>query len=434
MNAAPPAGAAVVPDAVELAVVLPAWNERANLELLLPALHETLREIGVPYEIIVVDNRSTDGTAEAAVKRGARVVQQSERGYGGALLAGFAATRAAYVATMDADLSHRPVFLKEFWARREQAEMMIASRYVSGAAAHMGRFRALLSHILNRVYRRALSLPYLDLSSGMRLYRRDVVSGLPLRARDFDAVEEILIRVHNAGWRIAEVPFEYMARGSGRSHVRLLHFGWAYLRTLHRMWRLRNSVEAADYDFRAHSSVIWLQRYWQRERHRIILSMCERRDSVLDVGCGSSRIILDLPLAVGVDVARHKLRWLRRRHERAVCGALPRLPFRDASFDTVICSEVIEHVSDEPEVIGELVRVLRPGGVLVLGTPDYSKLLWHVIEWFYGRLLPDAYAEEHITRFTHESLRARLAALGLEVLECQYVGRCEMIFKARKPG
>ena len=52
---------------------------------------------------------------------------------------------------------------------------------------------------------------------------------------------------------------------------RFLKFGIAYLRTLGRMWQLRNSVESADYDYRAYDSPIWLQRYWQRKRHQIIL-------------------------------------------------------------------------------------------------------------------------------------------------------------------
>ncbi|MGH7378502.1 MAG: glycosyltransferase, partial [Candidatus Methylomirabilales bacterium] len=229
----------------ELAVVIPAWNERENLELLLPALKEVLAGLDLRAEILVVDGGSRDGTREAAERRGARVLLQPERGYGGALRAGFAATTAPYIATMDADLSHRPVFLEEFWKRRNEAEVLIASRYVPGGQADMGRFRRLLSHILNRTYRRVLSLPLRDLSSGFRLYRRHVVERLPLQARDFDVLEEILIRIHADGWRIQEVPFHYMARGSGRSHARLIKFGWALLKTLVRMWRLRNSVAAA---------------------------------------------------------------------------------------------------------------------------------------------------------------------------------------------
>jgi dolichol-phosphate mannosyltransferase len=418
----------------DVAIVIPAWNERENLELLLPALKEVLAGLDLQAEILVVDGGSRDGTREAAERRGARVVLQLERGYGGALLAGFAATTAPYIATMDADLSHRPVFLEEFWKRREEAEVLIASRYVAGGRAQMGWFRRLLSHILNRTYSRVLSLPLRDLSSGFRMYRREVLAGLTLTARDFDVLEEILIRVHADGWRIQEVPFHYMARGSGRSHVRLFKFAWAFLKTLVRMWRLRNSVASADYDYRAFDSPIWPQRYWQRTRHRIILGFLEDRDGILDIGCGSSRIILDLPPAVGMDILQNKLRWLRPRHHLLVRGMCQQLPFRDGRFGAVINSEVIEHVPDAPEILTEMWRVLRPGGILILGTPDYGRWLWWVLEWIYGKVHPGGYAQEHITHFTHEELTRRLRAGGYEILDCRYVGFCEMIFKARKPA
>jgi dolichol-phosphate mannosyltransferase len=418
----------------DIAVVIPAWNERENLDLLLPALKEVLDELGLVSEIVIADAGSEDGTREAAERRGARVVIQQERGYGGALLAGFAATSAPYIVTMDADLSHRPVFLFDFWKYRDRAEVLIASRYVEGGRADMGKGRRVLSHILNRTYGIALSMPLRDLSSGFRMYRREVLDGINLHSRDFDVLEEILIRVHAEGWRIKEIPFSYMARGSGSSHARLFKFAIAYLRTLGRMWSLRNSVESADYDYRAFDSPIWLQRYWQRTRHKIILKFAERGERVLDIGCGTSRIILDMPNATGMDILQNKLRWLKPQHDRLVRGSCDQLPFDDASFDCVINSEVIEHVPDVPEIMSEMWRVLRPGGTLILGTPDYNRRLWLMLEWIYGKVLPGAYAHEHITHYTAAGLDARLKEMGYEVQDCQYVGFCEMIFKARKPA
>ena len=417
----------------DLAIVIPALNEKENLDLLLPALKEVVAVMGITAEIVVVDGGSRDGTRDAAEKRGARVILQTEPGYGGALRAGFAATAAPYIATMDADLSHRPVFLEEFWRRRDEAEVLIASRYVPGGRADMGWFRRLLSHILNRTYGRVLSLPIRDLSSGFRMYRRAVLQGLSFAARDFDVLEEILIRVHAEGWRIAEVPFHYMARGAGSSHVRLFKFGLAFLKTLVRMWRLRNSVEWAGYDYRAFDSPIWLQRYWQRTRHQIILGCLDGRKDVLDIGCGSSRIIVELRDAVGLDILQNKLRWLKPRHRLLVRASCDRLPFSDESFSTVINSEVIEHVPVSPEIWSEMWRVLRPGGTLIVGTPDYDRWLWWVLEWIYGKVLPGAYAHEHITHYTRKDLAALLVAEGYEILDCRYVGFCEMIFKARKP-
>jgi len=417
----------------ELAIVIPAINERENLELLIPALWDVLKSIGVTAEIILVDGGSHDGTAHAAESRGACVVRQSERGYGGALLAGFAATSAPFIVTMDADLSHRPSFLAEMWKNRLNAHVLIGSRYVAGGEAEMTLSRRILSKILNITYARVLSLPIKDLSSGFRMYRADTVKHLQLTARDFDVLEEILIKVYAEGWSIIELPFRYMTRGSGNSHAKLLKFGIAYLKTMVRMWRLRNSVESADYDYRAYDSPIWLQRYWQRKRHQIILNFVGAGSSVLDIGCGSSRIILDLKNAVGMDILQRKLRWLKPNHVRLVRGSTFALPFKNCSFDVVINSEVIEHVPESPDIMNEMWRVLRPAGTLVLGTPDYDRWSWNVLEWIYGKVLPGAYAHEHITHYTRKSLGDAITAQGFEVLDCQYVGYSEMIFKARKP-
>ncbi len=223
----------------QLTVLIPAWNERANLELLLPELARVSRKLAVDTEVIVVDGGSSDGTEEIALQSGARIVRQSERGYGGALIAGFEACRAPYVVTMDADLSHPAEFVEELWRLRDTAQVLIASRYVSGGRAEMSFSRRVLSQILNHTFGWLLELPFRDLSSGFRLYRREILGGLSLQARDFDILEELLIRLYTGGCEIREAPFHYQPRGTGHSHARLLKFGWAYSKTLSRMLKLR---------------------------------------------------------------------------------------------------------------------------------------------------------------------------------------------------
>ena len=227
------------PPGAELSIIIPAWNERANLELLLPELKDVVGRLAIQTEIIVVDGGSADGTTDSATRLGARVVLQQERGYGGALTAGFEACQAPYILTMDADLSHPAQFVQELWKRRDEADVLIASRYVPGGAADMSAFRRLLSQILNRTFGLLLGLPFRDLSSGFRQYHRHAVIGLRPVARDFDVLEEILIQAYVNGASVQEVPFHYKPRGSGSSHARLIKFGWAYLRTLFRMSKLR---------------------------------------------------------------------------------------------------------------------------------------------------------------------------------------------------
>ena len=417
----------------DLSIVILASNDRENLELLLPSLWDVLKSIGVNAEVIVIDGGSTDGTREAAEARGARVLPQKEPGYGGALLTGFAAAQAPYILTMDADLSHRPSFIAEMWKAREKAHVLIASRYVPGGKAEMTRFRRLLSKILNATFARVLSLPYKDLSSGFRMYRADAVKDMPIEARDYDVLEEILLRVYAEGWSIAELPFEYKVRNDSRSNAKQLKFVKVYLKTLLRMWRLRNSVDSADYDYRAFNSAIWLQRYWQRTRHNIIMEFTGNSTDILDIGCGSSRVIVDLKDAVGMDILERKLRFLQPRHDRLVKGSTFALPFKDESFNVVINSQVIEHVPADPVIMTEMWRVLRPGGTLILGTPDYGRWSWVALEWMYGKILEGGYAHEHITHYTRKTLIELMEHHGFEVLDWKYVGYSEITTKARKP-
>lgn len=223
----------------DVSIIIPALNERDNLALLLPLIRQATSQMAISSEVIVVDGGSHDDSQMIAESLGARVVMQTERGYGGALLAGFAAAQAPYLITMDADLSHPPEFLKDFWRQRKEADLIVASRYAPGGRADMGIGRRILSTILNRTYAVLLGVKLRDLSSGFRLYNRRVVTTLDLMARDFDVLEEILVKIYVHGGRVREVPFHYQVRNSGKSHAKLIRFGWAYLKTLLRMCRLR---------------------------------------------------------------------------------------------------------------------------------------------------------------------------------------------------
>jgi dolichol-phosphate mannosyltransferase len=416
---------------MDLTVVLPAINEADNLARLLPKIHETASALG-SYEILVVDGGSTDGTAARAASLGASVHRQTEPGYGGALKEAFRRARGEYVVTMDADYSHNPEFIRDLWAARHRGAAVIASRYVAGGASEVSGFRSVLSRILNTAFRRVLSIPLRDMSSGFRLYRRSALLEAEITSRHFDALEEVLIKIVGLGYPVAEVPFVYRARHKGVSKARILRFGLDLARTLHRLWTLRNGADWCDYDHRAYDSPIFLQRYWQRRRHRIVLGW-HRPGRTLDIGCGSSRILEDLGGAVGLDVSMPKLRFMSGRGCRAARGSVFALPFRDGAFDEVVFSQVIEHIPRRPETMAEIRRVLRPGGRLIIGTPDYGRMFWVLLEWFYGKLRPEAYAHEHISHYTLGSMRRLLAENGFEHVRSRYVGGGELIQLALKP-
>jgi dolichol-phosphate mannosyltransferase len=227
--------------AVDLSIIIPALNESGNIGPLVTRCRRTVDAIGTHAEILVIDGGSEDDTVAEAERAGARVLSQEGRGYGGALRTGFAAARGRYLQTMDSDLSHEPEVIRSLWDARERSDLVIASRYVPGGGADMPWVRAVLSRILNVTFTTAFRLPIHDISSGFRLYRREVVAPLVLTAADFDVLEEILILIFNAGGRIVEVPFHYRPRQAGRSHVKLLRFGLAYARTFFAMWKMRRA-------------------------------------------------------------------------------------------------------------------------------------------------------------------------------------------------
>jgi dolichol-phosphate mannosyltransferase len=420
---------------LDLTVVIPALNEAANLRQLLPPLARALRDLGIGWEVLVIDGDSDDDT-EAVVAEsdpGCVYIRETERGYGKAILRGAREARGRFILTMDADTSHPVEFIQRIWRGRHTGDLIIASRYVPGGHAQQPWLRYQLSKTLNRFFRYGLSIPVRDMSSGYRLYRREVFERIDLEFTNFVILIELLIKAYGRGYMIREVPFYYQNRKEGVSHARILRFGFDYLRLFHRLWGYRNSVQFCDYDWRAHDSRIWLQRYWQRKRHDIIARFTPPFVSTCDVGCGSSRILADLPHAVGVDLRHDKLKFMRRTNTRLVQGDGMCLPFPDEHFECVITSQVIEHIPEENgRHLDEVLRILKPGGTLVIGTPDYGGWQWPTIEWVYGKVAPGAYADEHVNPYTYQSLAEALEARGCRVVDHDYILRGEMILRVEK--
>ena len=416
---------------MELTIVLPALDEADNLSLLLPKVHDVARSVGA-YEILVVDGGSSDDTATRAAHHGARVLLQKERGYGNALKEAFAEARGKYVVTMDADYSHDPSFIRDLYTARHRGAVVIASRYCPGGSSDVSGLRSVLSRILNAVFRRVLAIDIRDMSSGFRLYRRDALQEVRITRRNFDALEEVLIKIVGMGHPVVEVPFTYQARAEGVSKARVIKFGLQLAATLHQLWQLRNGCDWCDYDWRAYDSAHGLQRWWQRKRHEIVMGWHRPGGRALDIGCGSSRILASVPGMIGLDVSLQKLRFMRGKGCPTLMGSVYALPFPDGSFDEVIFSQVIEHIPRHPNIMAEVNRVMRPGGRLIIGTPDYARMFWVILEWFYNALKPEAYAHEHISHYTLRSMRQLLAENGFRHVLSRYVGGGELIQLAIK--
>ena len=358
----------VLTPAVDLTVMVLAWNEAENLRTLLPRIRQVLQRMAISYELVVVDAGSSDGTAQVGAEAGARVARQTEPGYGGALRMGFSVARGRLIATMDGDHQHDLDFLEAMWAAREGAGLVIASRYVEGGRADMPIYRKLFSRILNRIYGFGLGVHFRDMSSGFRLYRRSVINSIAIEGRNFDVLEDILLRVVADGHQVVEVPLHHKARLTGRSHVMLLQFVVSYLRTFWRLRRLRNAPESADYESWSLESFNLPRRWRARRRMAAIVRAVSGSRRALALRVGADPVIAALPDAVGVDDRFSKLRWGRRFGRPLLRASGQALPFPDRSFDLVLWGSADS--ADLATIPSEVTRILSPEGRVILGLGD----------------------------------------------------------------
>jgi glycosyltransferase involved in cell wall biosynthesis len=193
-----------------VAVVVPCHNEAATAGKVVRDFRAALPEA----QVLVVDNASTDATAEAARQAGARVLHEPRAGKGFALLAGFREAKGAdYFVMVDGDDTYPAEDVgKLLEAARAGADMVVGTRL---AGAEQGAFRAghsLGNRLFNLLVRMLFGVRTGDLFSGYRVLSRRFLETTPLIARGFEVEAELALQAVVQGYRTAEVPIRYRAR------------------------------------------------------------------------------------------------------------------------------------------------------------------------------------------------------------------------------
>lgn len=174
------------------------------------------------------------------------------------------------------------------------------------------------------------------------------------------------------------------------------------------------------------------QQFWHREKFNEVISRIGETETLLDFGCGPGAFLSLLGQnrpkvrAVGVDIGSRQIQFAQEtvaaQHpdHRITFEILPpgppALPFKNASFDVVTSIEVIEHIHPylAYKVLEEAKRVLKPSGRLILTTPNYRSL-WPLIEILLEKMSPVKYHDQHISKFTPNSLIKFVESAGFEI-------------------
>jgi dolichol-phosphate mannosyltransferase len=209
-------------------VVIPTYNERENLPLVVRRLHATVPDA----HVLVVDDGSPDGTGQladelAAADQRVHVLHRTTKdGLGAAYLAGFAwALQHDYgvVVEMDADGSHAPEDLPKLLAALPEADLVIGSRYVRGGrVVNWPKHREWLSRGANLYSKIALGVRINDITAGYRAYRRRVLEQLALddvASQGYCFQIDLAWRTAQAGFRVVEVPITFTEREHGESKM-----------------------------------------------------------------------------------------------------------------------------------------------------------------------------------------------------------------------
>ena len=185
------------------------------------------------------------------------------------------------------------------------------------------------------------------------------------------------------------------------------------------------AVGAGYYDDILHHDV-GVRCFWHKHKFAQIASLIDsdENSTILDVGCAAGSFIGTLKkkykLAVGVDVAPAQIEYANQQYaamnRKFISADVRSLQYEEASFDFIVMSEVVEHISfDEAcDVLKRLFFLLKPLGKLILTTPNYRSL-WPVLEWVVNRVSPVTYEHQHINKLYSSKCVLLLEKAGFQV-------------------
>lgn len=240
---------------MRLSVVIPACNEVGNIGPTLDGVRERLRREGITYDIVVVNDGSTDATVEEVQARyasdpGVRLVHNhGPHGFGYAVRCGLDAMTGDAVAIVMADGSDSPDdLIRYFYILRDRAECAFGSRFLPGSSVKgYPRVKLIINRMANLFIRSLFGLRYNDVTNAFKAYRANVIRGCrPFLSPHFNLTVELPLKAVVRGYSYEVIPITWCQRVRGVSQLHLMEMGSRYLFIVLYIW-LEKLLTRGDY-------------------------------------------------------------------------------------------------------------------------------------------------------------------------------------------
>ena len=217
-----------------VSVVMPCLNEHETVGICIKKAQQTMQTLGIDGEVIVADNGSTDGSQEIARSMGARLVEETEKGYGNAYRAGIKAAKGEYIIIGDSDDSYDFTDIGRFVEKLQEGyDLVMGARFKGkiekGAMPwlHLYVGNPVLTRILNTFFHSGIS----DAHCGMRAFTKKAYKKMALQTAGMEFASEMVIKAAMLRLKITEIPITLHPDGrSGAPHLRSFRDGWRHLR------------------------------------------------------------------------------------------------------------------------------------------------------------------------------------------------------------
>ncbi len=406
-----------------LSVIVPCYNERATVTELL----RRVRAVNISKEIIVVDDRSTDGSYDLVENLAKEwpeirhVLQPVNQGKGAAIRRGIEEARGDIVLIQDADLEYDPVDYPKLIQPilDGHADVVFGSRFAGYPRRVMLYWHRLGNTFLTFLSNATTNLDLTDMETCYKVFRREVIQSIKLRSNRFGIEPEITAKVAKRGYRIYEVPISYYGRDYWEGKKINWKDGFSALWTILRYGLFDDpATEPAGYKtLRRRAGLAQYNRWiWDRVKKYVGQRVLE-----VEAGTGAmTRFLYGRELVVASDKETpyvDRLLNAFRRHpgirvERFDLEEDDAQRLAEYRFDTVFCINVLEHARDDGRALRKANDLLHPGGRIIVFVPA-DPSLFGTLDQGIG----------HLRRYTREELETKLREAGFDVEESGYQNR-----------